>query len=308
VSAGPLLPPGLRGRIVRRRVPVATAVEPSPTGAASAEAARSTGGSVPRLAVAEIGPVDAPAWLIAPGAGSSAHLVAGAFADPVLAAGGRLVTYDLRGHGASSPARRRAAHHLDVVAGDLAAVAASIDGRLEVIGGISLGGHAALRALSAGLIATSPAAVLACLPAFAGPTTRGQGVHAAIAATAGSHGIEELLAGARRTAAMHRWLRSAVLRDQARHDPRSLVAALQALDGADAPTDHERRGLRVPLGVVGWPNDPGHPLAVAERWVATTRRSALVTIAMDDLDAGLDVLGHAGLEAVAQAAGSLTSG
>jgi pimeloyl-ACP methyl ester carboxylesterase len=287
VSAGPLLPPGLRGSVVRRHLAIP-----------------GHGRSHARLAVAEIGPRDAPAWLIAPGAGSSAHVVAGMFAEPVTRTGARLVTYDLRGHGASSPARDRADHHLDVVAADLAAVARSITGDAEVVGGISLGGHAALRALGAGLIERRPTAVLACLPAFDGPVPSGQGVHAAIAGTVRTSGIDGLLAAARRAPAMPRWLRTAVLRDQARHDRASLAAALQALDGADAPTDAERRALGLPLAVVGWPDDPGHPFTVAQRWAATARPSALVAITMDELETGLHVLGRAGLDAVRRALGS----
>ena len=302
MTAGPLLPPGVRGRIVRRTVVAPVAARPV-TGPSGGSPVTGPGGASPvtRLAVVEIGPAHAPAWLLAPGAGSSAHVVAGAFAGPVCAAGGRLVTYDLRGHGASGPAPDPADHHLDVVTGDLAAVAASTGGDIEVVGGISLGGHAAVRAVAAGLLAVRPSAVLACLPAFAEPVPAGHGVHAAIAATAVAHGVEGLLDGARQADGLPRWLRTAVLRDQARHDPASLVAALWALDGADAPTDAERRELGLPLGVVGWPDDPGHPLPVAERWAASAGRAALVTITMAALEAGLERLGLAGRDAIARA-------
>ncbi|MFP4312303.1 MAG: alpha/beta fold hydrolase, partial [Nitriliruptoraceae bacterium] len=108
----------------------------------------SVGGA--QLAVSEVGPPEAPAWVLAHGAGSSARFVRAAFAGPVLATGRRLIAYDLRGHGASSPARAPEDHHLDVHAGDLAAVVARVPG-VEVVGGISLGAHVAVRAVADGL-------------------------------------------------------------------------------------------------------------------------------------------------------------
>jgi pimeloyl-ACP methyl ester carboxylesterase len=257
------------------------------------------------LAVVEVGPAIAPAWVLAHGVGSSARFVTAAFARPVLAAGYRLVAYDLRGHGASSPARTVGSHHLDVHAGDLVQVVGSIasSGPVALVGGISLGGHAAVRAVSSGrlggCVELADLTLLAALPAWTGPATPGRGPHAAIAAEVASVGITGVLARLREDTAMPRWLRDTLVTDYARHDEASLAAALIALDGGDAPTEAELRALPVPLAVVAWPDDPGHPLATAETWTACAPAAALATLDLGDLEQELTVFGASAIEALA---------
>ena len=288
VDVHPVLPADLTvGPVCRRRVPV-------------------RGGT---LAVAEIGEPSAPAWVLAHGVGSSARFVAAAFADAVVAAGGRLVVHDLRGHGGSVTAPDVADHHLDVHVADLAAVVAATAGAVgaaagagqprggpAVVGGISLGGHAAVRLVSGG--AVTPEVVLACLPAWTGAATPGEGPHAAVAAQVAAIGIDGILAQLRDDRALAGWLRRTLVTDYARHDPASLEAALRALDGGDAPNAAELAGLPVPLAVMAWPQDPGHPLAVAERWVALTPRAALGTVTIGELEAGVARLGRAAVATV----------
>jgi pimeloyl-ACP methyl ester carboxylesterase len=309
-----------------------------------------------RLAAASVGAPAAPAWVIAHGVGSSARFVAQAFAGPVLAAGRRLVVYDLRGHGASSLARSVAEHHLDVHATDLLAVVAAVGAGVEVVGGVSLGGHAAVRAVVRGrlVVPAAPAApaapatpatpattaaparsaapvgparpaapaasafvglpaverdpqaawgpqlraVLACLPAWTGPSVVGAGPHAAVAAQVRRIGIAAIIGQLRHDTALAGWLRTTLVTDYARHDPASLAAALLALDGGDAPGEEELAALPVPLALVAWPDDPGHPLAVAERWRALAGRSALRAITIDELEAGVERLGRQAVAAV----------
>jgi pimeloyl-ACP methyl ester carboxylesterase len=255
------------------------------------------------LAVAEIGEPCAPAWVLAHGVGSSARFVAAAFADAVVAAGGRLVVHDLRGHGGSLTAPDVADHHLDVHVTDLAAVAAATvcasrpgDGP-AVVGGISLGGHAAVRLVATGAVV--PEAVLACLPAWTGRATAGEGPHAAVAAQVAAIGIEGIVVQLRGDLTLAGWLRRTLVTDYARHDPASLEAALRALDGGDAPSEAELAGLTVPLAVVAWPDDPGHPLAVAERWVALVPRAALGTVTIGELEAGVARFGRVAVATVA---------
>jgi pimeloyl-ACP methyl ester carboxylesterase len=250
------------------------------------------------LAVVEVGPADAPAWVLAPGAGSSARFVLEAFAGPVVRTGSRLLTYDLRGHGASSPARETRAHHLDVHAADLATVAGCIDGDVEVVGGISLGAHAAVRAVSDGLRC---AVVLACLPAWTGRVAPGEGPHAAIANRISGLGVAGHLAAIRADPGLPGWLRRALLTDGARHDPASFAAVLTSLDGGLAPTAEELAALPVPLAVVGWPDDPGHPLEVAERWAATAVAGHLAPASMVAMQAGVEHLGSVAVAAVSAA-------
>jgi len=247
------------------------------------------------LCAVEFGPPDAPAWVLAHGVGSSARFLAATFAAPVLRSGSRLVVYDLRGHGASSPARSRDDHHLDVHARDLAAVVAAVRAPVAVVGGVSLGAHAAVRAVTTG---TSAGAVLACLPAWIGLAAPGHGPHAATAARITAEGIQPTIAELRADRALIPWLRAALLADYPRHDPASLEAALCALDGAEAPSIEELRGLGPPLAVIGWPDDPGHPLAVARRWRDLVPRAALTTVTMASLEGQLTRLGQAAVVTV----------
>jgi pimeloyl-ACP methyl ester carboxylesterase len=308
---GPVLPAGLDPSIVRRRrVVVPGVVDVGRATDASAGVGRATDGSAGvgsvagggatggTLAVAEIGSPSAPAWVMAHGIGSSARFVAAAFAPAVQAAGRRLVVYDLRGHGASLAARDPAAHHLDVHGADLAAVVADA-GPLELLGGVSLGAHAAVRALRHGV---RPRRLLACLPAWLGTASRGHGPHAAIAARLAAVGISGIVADLRREPALAGWLRRTLVTDYSRHDERSLAAALTSLDGGDAPTEAELAAIDVPLAVVGWPDDPGHPLEVARRWVALAPSAGLVTVTIDELEAGVERLGERAVAAVAAVA------
>ena len=256
------------------------------------------------IAAVEVGPPGAPAWVIAHGAGSSARFVVEAFAVPVLASGARLVTYDLRGHGASSAVRDPVAHHLEQQVGDLEAVAGSIPGPVEVVGGVSLGAHAAVRALarrSAGGVRgplSDVEVVVACLPAWTGPSIAGTGPHAGNAAEARRVGIPAVIDRLRVAAGMPAWLQATLLADYPRHDPASLAATLEALDGGEAPTEQELRTLPVPLAVVGWPEDPGHPLAVARRWAALASPSPAGRLLIEDLDGDLAALGRRAVEMV----------
>lgn len=249
------------------------------------------------LAVLEVGEVHRPAVVVAHGAGSSARFVQAAFASAVTAAGRRLVAYDLRGHADSSPAPTPADHHLDVHASDLAAVAAGVPGDLEAVGGVSLGAHAAVRAVtSAGL--PPPTALVACLPAWTGHASRGVGPHAAIAAEVRRDGPAALLARLRGETSLPGWLRSTLVVDYARHDPDSLAATLVALDGGEAPTADELAALPAPLAVVGWPGDPGHPLAQARRWTGLAPRAVLRELTIDDLEGDLGALGRVAVSAL----------
>ncbi|MFA9429050.1 alpha/beta fold hydrolase [Egicoccus sp. AB-alg2] len=247
-----------------------------------------------RLAVVEVGGPAAPPVVVAHGVGSSARFTAAAFASPVLASGRRLVTYDQRGHGQSSSVARPEAHTLDRHVADLTAVVAALGVAPSLLVGVSLGAHAVVRAAASTDLAAD--AVVACLPAWSGRARVGEGPHAAIADEIRTVGVAGLVARLRADTAMPGWLRTTLLIDYPRHDPASLAAALLALDGGEAPTLDEVAALPVPLGVVGWPDDPGHPLAVASAW-ARAADGALVTLRLGDLDAGLDRLGAAALAA-----------
>ena len=238
----------------------------------------------------------APVALIAHGAGSSATFVEAAFAGPLADAGLRLATYDLRGHGGSQVARSAEHHHLDVHADDLAAVAASLDGEVAVIGGVSLGAHAAVRATSREVV--SARSVLACLPAWTGKAIPGQGPHAATAVELHRLGVAGVVERLRTEPGLPRWLRETLMADYHRHDPASLIAALTSLDGGEAPSRTELSALSVPLAVVGWADDPGHPLEVARTWAEAAAEGQLVVMELAAMDRGVASLGEAAVAAL----------
>lgn len=244
------------------------------------------------LAVTTTGPSHAPVWLMAHGVGSSSRFLQDAMAAPVHAAGWRLASVDLRGHGDSDPDARAERHTPASHARDLSVVAAAVGA--TVVGGVSIGGHAAVLAAPT----VGARAVVACLPAWTGATTPGVGPHAAVAALVAEVGVSGLVDHVAGDVDMAPWLRATVLQDFRRCDAESLAAALCALDGADGPQPHELASLPCPLAVVGWPDDPGHPLPVAEEW-AGTAGGPIRTLAIADLDDDPHAMGAAAVAALA---------
>lgn len=231
---------------------------------------------------------DGPALVVAHGVGSSARFVTAAFAEAVRdELGMALVAYDLRGHGRSGDSPDPLAHALDRHVADLDVVVRSTGA--VVVGGVSLGGHVAAAYAAGGGAAE---AVVACLPAWTGRAVPGEGPHAAVAADVERRGVTAMIASTAVDAALPDWLRETLVTDWSAQDPDSLAAALRALDGALAPTEGELRGLRVPLAVVGWPDDPGHPLEIASDWAGWAPRGALGIASMGAMQADLGHLGR----------------
>lgn len=252
------------------------------------------------LAVADLGPPDAPALVLAHGAGSSAMFIMEAFTTPLFRTGVRFVTYDLRGHGESSPVRDPRDHALDHHADDLAAVVADLTSRgvdVGAVGGVSLGAHAAVRAVSRHDL--DVAFVLTVLPAWTGRAVPGQGSHAAIAAEVRAVGIDGMLARLEAAEDLPGWLRSWLLADYARHDPPSLAAVLQSLDGGEAPTLEEIAGLRTAVLGVGWEGDPGHPADVVASWLFAREVGVLRWCSLAAMEDGVEALGWAAADAIA---------
>lgn len=225
------------------------------------------------LAVLDSGPSDAPAVLLGHGVGSTAAFVTEAFGAPLRKAGWRLLAYDLRGHGGSTPVPDPAGHALDRHVADLAFLVDRF--APAVVGGVSLGGQVGVAFAARG----GPCdAVLSCLPAWTGRAVPGEGPHAVVAAEVARLGVDGMVRRFANDTTMVPWLRDVLLRDWPRHDPDSLAAALTALDGGLAPTVAELRTLPVPLALVSWAGDPGHPDEVARLWERTAPRAHHVSI------------------------------
>jgi pimeloyl-ACP methyl ester carboxylesterase len=252
-----------------------------------------------RLAVYDKGDPVLPAAVVAHGVGSTARFVREAFAGPLADVGYRLVSYDLRGHGRSDPARRVADHDRRVHASDLGRVVDSVGARIA--GGISLGAHAA--ATWAARSAPDLDGLVLCVPALTGRVAPGEGPHAALAAEVRDVGVAGLLERIASDGEIRPWLAELLLRDWGGQDAESLAAALLSLDGGEGPSLGELARITVPTGVTAWPDDPGHPLRTAESWIEALPQAALVRIALDDVGGDPAVLGRSALQAWEEVAG-----
>lgn len=242
-----------------------------------------------RITTTAAGSPDAPVVLFGHGVGSSSRFLLEAFGPPLVGAGWQVVAHDLRGHGASTPCPHPSDYHLDRLVADLDRLVEVFAPR--VIAGVSLSAHVAIR-----YAARSPhprMAVVACLPAWTGASEPGVGPHAVVADTVGAVGVPAMIEHFGTDDDLRLWLRDVLVRDWAIHDEASLVAALRSLDGGGAPTLEDLQALASPLALVGWPDDPGHPLEVAEAWRDAAREAWLESIALVDLDEDLTRFGEA---------------
>lgn len=218
-----------------------------------------------------------PRLLLQHGVGSSCTYLDEAVAPSLVTAGWCVVVADLRGHGAASPVREVERHRLDRCVEDVAALVGVVGA--VAAGGVSAGAHAAVAAAARGAVDVH--SVLAVLPAWTGARAPGEGPHAAVADEVRAAGVGGMVERLRDEPGILPWLRRVLVRDLPAGDRASVEAALLALDGGRAPTRDEVASLPCPLAVVGWPDDPGHPLAVAREWAAAAPEATLVTTSLD---------------------------
>lgn len=240
------------------------------------------------------GDLGAPRLLLQHGAGSSCTYLAEAVAPPLVTAGWCVVTADLRGHGAASPVRDVARHHLDRHVEDVVALVGAVGA--VAVGGVSAGAHAAVAAAARGRVDVE--AALAVLPAWTGAATSGEGPHAVVAEEVREVGVAGMVERLADDPTLRPWLRRVLLRDLTAGDTASVEAALLALDGGVAPTVDELADLPCPLAVVGWPDDPGHPIGTARAWAAAAPDATLVTTSLAAPDEDQFALGQAAADAL----------
>jgi pimeloyl-ACP methyl ester carboxylesterase len=198
--------------------------------------------------------------------------------------GHRVVAYDARGHGESSPAPEPIAYGYELLADDLEAVLEELQIERAVLAGASMGAHTALRfALTrpervAGLVLITPsfdpalprgAEDLSGWDALADGLREG-GVEGFVAA----YDLDSVPAAWRVTIAK-------VLRQRlgAHEHPDAVADALEVVPRSRPfEQTEELAALALPSVVVGSRDeaDPGHPLAVAERYAATIPGARLV--------------------------------
>ncbi len=191
--------------------------------------------------------------------------------------GHRLVAYDARGHGQSSPAPDPAAYEYRDLMADLARVLDELEIERAVLAGSSMGAATAM-----GVALSRPERVAALVQITPAAAAEGEAWGDALADGLERDGVDGFLA-AYHPAVGERW-RDVVMTftrqrlERNRHldavaDALRVVPRSRAFDSLD-----DLRDVRVPTLVVGSrdESDPGHPLAVAESYVERLPDAELV--------------------------------
>jgi 3-oxoadipate enol-lactonase len=198
--------------------------------------------------------------------------------------GYEVVAYDARGHGHSAPAGEPSAYGYEHLAGDLLAVLDALGLERAILAGASMGAHTALR-----VALTAPARVTALgliTPAYepsAALAARDGDSWQALAAGLRQGGVEGFVRAYDFSAVPERWRETVerVIRQRlAAHDhPQAVADALEVVPRSRPfATMAELAAVELPVVVVGSRDaaDPGHPLALAERYAAALPGAQLV--------------------------------
>jgi pimeloyl-ACP methyl ester carboxylesterase len=199
-------------------------------------------------------------------------------------AGNRVLSYDARGHGRSTPARDAHAYGYEHLAGDLEAVldAAGID--RAVLVGASMGAHTAVRLA---LLRPGRVAALGLItPSFDPSRERTGAAFAgwdALARGLRGGGVEGFIRAYDLDAVPQAWRETVekVLRQRlsAHEHPEAVADALEAVPRSIPFEDmSELEAIAVPTLVVASRDeaDPGHPLSVGERYAEAIPDARLV--------------------------------
>jgi 3-oxoadipate enol-lactonase len=198
--------------------------------------------------------------------------------------GYRVIAYDARGHGRSSPAPDPSAYGYEWLAGDLQAVLDQLEVRRAVLAGASMGAHTALRfaleqpARVAGLALITPS-FDPSMPRVQHELDRWD----ALARGLRDGGVEGFVRAYDLSAVPEAWRETVakVLRQRlgAHEHPLAVADALEAVPRS-RPFDSlsELAAVAVPTVVIGSRDeaDPGHPLDVATRYAEAIAGARLV--------------------------------
>ncbi len=193
----------------------------------------------------------------------------------------RLVTFDQRGHGESSPVTDGALYEPRRMAEDITAVLDGLGIEQAIVGGESMGAATAL--LFALAHPGRVEALLLTAPAFSDqPNPDRARVHQmaqAISALGMPRFLE--LAASRQRDELH-WSAAAIEHVRstfASHESASITAALDAVaDWLILPDLEGLSALRMPVCILAWRDDPLHPYTLAERLAAALPDAKLETL------------------------------
>jgi pimeloyl-ACP methyl ester carboxylesterase len=158
----------------------------------------------------------------------------------------------------------------------VARLTAATDGReVALVGGISLGAHAAaLWSLRGG---RARELVLA-MPAWTGQPGPVAALTAATASAVQAFGIERELARVTTVAADDDWVLDELRRGWRTYDDALLAAALRAAASSPGPTLDELSRISTRTAVVALADDPLHPETVARQWAAIVPGASLAVV------------------------------
>jgi pimeloyl-ACP methyl ester carboxylesterase len=187
--------------------------------------------------------------------------------------GHRVIAYDARGHGQSTPARNSTAYGYPQLASDLEAVLDALDLPSATLAGASMGAHTLLRFALEHPERANALAVIT--PAYdpTRPESEDDEGRERLARGLRDGGAEGFLAAYDFSSVPEPWretVRTVVLQRLAAHEhPAAVADAMEALAGSRPFNELGELGaIRVPTLVVASRDevDPGHPLALAERY------------------------------------------
>ncbi len=216
--------------------------------------------------------VPRPRAVIAHGSGSSPDFVRRAFGPALDDAGVELVA-------------------LDEPSGDVTVVVATLRAaaertRASLVGGVSLGAHAAALLAAEGVPLDG---VLLALPAWTGAPD----AVARLSDAAADEVERQGLPAAVERLADQGWVGAELAAAWPRYGQAGLVAALRATAVSAAPDPAALGRIGVPVGLVALRDDPFHPAEVARKWARLIQHATLEELAADDPATARAVLGRA---------------
>jgi 3-oxoadipate enol-lactonase len=198
--------------------------------------------------------------------------------------GYRVIAYDARGHGRSTPARTPAAYGYELLSADLEAVLDALELPRAILAGASMGAHTALRLA---LHRPDRVAALAIItpaydPSALGSTREGDTDRETLARGLREGGVEGFVRAYDFSAVPAQWRETVemVIRQRlsAHEHPEAVADAMEVLSHSRPFGEFkELETISVPALVVASRDevDPGHPLALAERYAAAIRGARL---------------------------------
>ena len=219
---------------------------------------------------------------MAHGAGSSEEFLARAFPARAVGVAGCRYVSDRTGH----------------VGAVMSALAAAADTDVPtILGGVSLGAHAAARLLARPDLPSHIVGGLLVMPAWTGPPDAVAAMTGAAAAAVSALGPPGVLA----ELDPDDWVTPELVEAWALRGPGELAVELAEAAGQPGPGENDLARIPVPVGLVALRDDPLHPQTVVARWAHRIPRSASTTVGRSDPAGDLAVFGRAARDALSRA-------